>query len=147
MSRTFFDAEGVLIIALAVLVLLLLVAGAFFLIDAPGTDPDGQTVTQPVDTTPQTQRPPPLVSDSTLEFIYPGQDGRTVLDLLEQRHAVTLDSELLLFGAIVIAIDSFPSGPDQFWIYYRDSAEGDRSPDVCTTYPGETIRWVLRRRK
>jgi hypothetical protein len=78
---------------------------------------------------------------------YAGEDGKTVLELLKQDHRVQLDSELLLFGSIVLAIDTFRAGPDDYWIYYRDSLRGDRSPEVCTTHTGETIRWLLRSRK
>ena len=149
MSSPFLDREGMLIVALAALVLILLVAGAFVLWEVPGDSPSDMTPATPPDTATLSGdvRPPRVVSDTGLEFRYPGEDGKTVLELLKGEHEVVLDSELLLFGSIVLAIDSFVVAADQYWIYYRDSVRGDRSPEVCTTYSGETIRWVLRRRK
>jgi hypothetical protein len=138
-----------LIVALAALVLMLMVAGAFVLWESPQDSLSGVTPATPPDTAASggDVRPPRVVSDTGLEFRYPGEDGKTVLELLKGEHEVVLDSELLLFGSIVLAIDSFVVAADQYWIYYRDSTRGDRSPEVCTTYSGETIRWVLRRRK
>jgi hypothetical protein len=81
------------------------------------------------------------------EFHFAGEDGKTVLELLNRDHTVVLDSELLLFASIVLAIDSFAAASDEYWIFYRDSLRGDRSPEVCTTHHGETIRWVLESRK
>ena len=149
MSTPFLDREGMLIVALAALVLMLMVAGAFVLWESPQDSLSGVAPATPLDTAASggDVRPPRVVSDTGLEFRYPGEDGKTVLELLKGEHEVVLDSELLLFGSIVLAIDSFVVTADQYWIYYRDSTQGDRSPEVCTTYSGETIRWVLRRRK
>ena len=146
MSRTFLDREGLLILILAVAVMALLAAGAFVLWKSPDAPPVVTHDTKPPPVDGERTSPPPFVSDTTLEFEYPGQDGRTVLELLNEQHTVRLDSELLLFGSIVLAIDTFAAAPDQYWIYYRDSLRGDRSPEVCTTFAGETIRWVLTRR-
>jgi hypothetical protein len=139
----FLDREGLGIVLVAVLVVGLLAAGAYVLWNPPAEDPGGDATTG----TSAGSDPPLVIADSTMEFLYPGEEGRTVLELLKQDHVVALDSELLLFGSIVLQIDSFSAGPDQYWIYYRDTLRGDRSPEVCTTTAGETIRWVLTRRR
>ena len=139
----FLDREGIGIVLVAVLVVGLLAAGAYVLWNPPAEGPGGDTTTA----TSTGSVAPPVVADSTMEFLYLGEEGRTVLELLNRDHVVVLDSELLLFGSIVLQIDSFSAGADQYWIYYRDSLRGDRSPEVCTTLAGETIRWVLTRRR
>ena len=73
--------------------------------------------------------------------------GSSVLDLLKEDHRVRLDSELLLFGSIVLEIDSLVAAPDEYWVFYRDTTRGDRPPEACTTRTGETIRWVLKQRR
>ena len=144
MGQFFLDREGIAIILVGIVVVVLLGVAAFVLINVSGEP--GDSGVEGADVPDQTVIRP-LVLDSTLEFRYEGEEGRTVLELLERDHTVRLDSELLLFGSIVLAIDSFAAAPNEYWIYYRDSARGDRSPEVCTTYAGETIRWVLRRRR
>ena len=143
---TSLDREGLAIGVVAVLVVALLAAGAYVLFETPA--PADGSLDVAFDTS-RTARPPPApaVSDSTLEFAYPGEEGRTVLELLKREHEVRLDSELMLFGSIVLAIDTFVATQNQYWIYYRDSVRGDRSPEVCTTVTGETIHWVLTQRR
>lgn len=137
----FMDREGIAIVLVGVLIVGLLAAGAYVLWNPPAEDPPPDTAADTTITVPR------VVSDTTLEFRYVGEEGRTVLEQLKQHHEVVLDSELILFGSIVLQIDSFAAGPDQYWIYYRDSLRGDRSPEVCTTAAGEQIRWVLTRRR
>lgn len=136
------DREGLGLALLALLVIVFLAVGGWFLYHPPaGPEPAPPlTVTRlPKDTS--------AAATAPLEVSYPGRDGATVLDLLKERHSVLLDSELALFGAIVLRIDSLAAGPNQFWIFYRDSLRGDRSPDECTTHTGESIRWVLLERR
>jgi len=144
MAQLFLDREGMAIILVGILVVVLLGVAAFVLINLSGETPvSGELAPDTL----QEAVNRPLVLDSTLEFRYTGEDGKTVLELLKRDHQVTLDSELLLFGSIVLAIDSFTAAPNEYWIYYRDTVRGDRSPEVCTTLAGETIRWVLKRRR
>jgi hypothetical protein len=139
----FMDREGIAIVMVAVLVVGLLAAGAYVLWNPPTENPVVDSTTATATGT----EVRPVVADSTMEFVYPGEDGRTVLELLKRDHTVALDSELMLFGSIVLQIDSFAASPHQYWIYYRDSLRGDRSPEVCTTVAGESIHWVLTRRR
>jgi hypothetical protein len=149
MAQSFLDREGVLVVLVAVLALVLLVAAGYFLWHPPGVGRQGAALPPGPGTDTTTPPPtPPVQNPAAFPTIsYAGEDGRTVLELLKQDHQVQLDSELLLFGSIVLAIDSLRAGPGDYWIYYRDSLRGDRSPEVCTTYTGETIRWLLRSRK
>jgi hypothetical protein len=150
MAQSFLDREGVLILVVAVLALILLSAAGYFLWHPPEDGEQGSV--RPPEPGPGTDTavpPTPPVRDPATfpEVSYAGEDGKTVLELLKQDHQVQLDSELLLFGSIVLAIDTLKAGPGDYWIYYRDSLRGDRSPEVCTTHTGETIRWLLRSRK
>lgn len=139
------DREGLGLVAVAILVVILLAAGGWFLYNPPGR----------ADSTAEVQ-PPPVTSEAELspsprtgprEISYPGRDGATVLELLNESHRVRLDTELLLFGSIVLEIDSVAALPNEFWSFYRDSTRGDRSPERCTTRTGEVIRWVLTERR
>ena len=138
------DREGMGLVAVAVLAVIFLGVGAWFLYHPPQESaPPGSE--QQVAAAPRTT--PIAGTDFLVEISYPGRDGATVLDLLKEQHRVRLDSELALFGAIVLDIDSFAARPDEFWIFYRDSLRGDRPPDICTTRTGESIRWVLKARR
>lgn len=134
------DRESLGLTLLALLVIVFLAGGAWFLYHPPAPAVDSVTErTATPDTTAAPKGP--------REISYTGRDGATVLELLKERHQVKLDSELALFGAIVLKIDAVEAGPDEFWIFYRDTLRGDRSPDECTTYTGESIRWVLLERR
>lgn len=139
------DREGLALLVVAVLVVVFLVAGAWFLYHPPQSpSPPAADLAIP------TAGRPPVPSDRpevVTEIVYPGQDGVTVLDLLKEDHRVRLDSELLLFGSIVLEIDSLAARPDEYWVFYRDTTRGNRSPEACTTRTGELIRWVLKQRR
>ncbi len=151
MSQSFLDREGMLIVVVAIMMAALLAAGGYYLFNpVESTDTqiaDHVSNSTPADSAGSVTPEPESLLDPSMTFDYAGQDGMTVLGLLKAEHSVTLDSELLLFGSIVIAIDSFESGPGYFWVYYKDSLRGDRSPDVCTTQSDERIRWHLQKRK
>ena len=140
-----FDREGLGLLAVAATVVVLLVVGAWFLYHPPASTPP--TANSGSKEPPQLVTSIPDRSGKPSEISYPGQDGATVLDLLKAEHQVRLDSELMLFGSIVLQIDSQTARPDEFWAFYRDSLRGDKSPERCTTHTGETIHWVLRQRR
>ena len=152
MTGRFLDKEGALILSLGVLALVFLVLGGYFLFNPPAEPPgvpavidrgdDSPTVSPPVD-----PADTPMAIRAPREVVMVGQDGRTVLDLLSESHTVAVDTELLLFGSIVLAIDSVQAESGEYWIYYRDTIPGDRPPEACTTRSGETIRWVLKQRR
>jgi len=152
MTGRFLDREGALILGLGLLALTFLALGGYFLFNPPGqpqvVEPGASPVRDrfaappayvPADT--------PMAIRAPRELTMAGEDGRTVLDLLTETHTVVVDTELLLFGSIVLAIDSVHAESDEYWIYYRDTIPGDRPPEACTTHAGETIRWVLKRRR
>ena len=136
------DKEGLGLALLALLVIVFLAVGGWFLYHPPA-DPAPSPSLNVTPLPEQSSNP----GSGPAEVSYPGRDGATVLELLKERHTVLLDSELALFGAIVLQIDGQAALPNQFWIYYRDSLRGDRSPDECTTRTGESIRWVLNERR
>lgn len=139
------DRESLALAGVAALALVLLALGGWFLYHPPGpVDPSSAVPVQPVPEEPQPAASPRV---EPREFSYSGRDGATVLELLNESHRVRLDTELLLFGSIVLEIDSVTAQPDEFWVFYRDSTRGDRSPERCTTRTGEVIRWVLTERR
>lgn len=147
MAQRFLDREGILIVLLSGLSLTFLVAAGITLWNPPADDAvpniptrvDSTPAEPVVDTTPASFQP--------TEFVLTGEAGTSVLDLLKRDHEVMLDSELLIFGSIVLAIDSVEAQPDEVWVYFRDTIPGNRSPEACTTLSGETIRWVLKQRR
>jgi len=154
MAARFLDRDGLFIVGLGAVALLSLAFGGYFLFNPPqvAERPGGETGTHPMaDTTHAVVQP--QSSDTATgvrlvpEVLVPGEDGRTVLDLLEASHKVEIDTELLVFGSIVLAIDSVHAGPSEYWVYYRDSLPGVRPPEACTTQTGETIRWILKHRR
>ena len=148
MSQSFLDREGLLILVVAVMMVALLAAGGYYLFNpVESTDTEHADRESDPASAESEMLEPETVVDPSVTFDYAGQDGMTVLGLLNANYAVTLDSELALFGSIVLAIDSFECGPDYFWVYYKDSLRGDRSPDVCTTQSDEQIHWLLQKRK
>jgi hypothetical protein len=150
MSQSFLDREGVLIVVVALVTLGLLGAGGYYLLNPPESSvtPDpGELPNAATDVTTASSFGTAWRIDTSAVFEYPGQDGWTVLDLLKADHSVMLDSELMLFGTIVLSIDSFEAGPGHYWLYYRDSVRGDRPAAACTTHSAEQIRWVLQKRK
>jgi hypothetical protein len=148
MPQRFLDREGILIVSLAGLSMILIVAAGVFLWAPPGGDlRAGSDSAGREEAMPSTASSQSVDHEDVAVIEYPGEAGSTVLDLLKREHAIALDTELLLFGSIVLTIDSFTAGPNELWTFYRDGIPGDRSPDECTTFTGETIRWVLRSRK
>jgi len=152
MAQRFLDREGILIVLLAVLSLAFLVSAGIFLWNPPREEPVvsiPETATEPTPTAPPTtvDTTPSVPPGIRAEIAYPGEEGVSVLDLLKRDHTVKLDSELLLFGSIVLAIDGIEAKSDEVWLFYRDSIPGDRSPDVCITHDDEDIRWVLKHRR
>lgn len=139
------DREGLALVVVAVLVVVFLAAGAWFLYHPPPPAQSSSQTSPPVDAQPAVS--PATRPDVVAEIVYPGRDGSSVLDLLKEEHRVRLDSELLLFGSIVLEIDSLAAASDEYWVFYRDTTRGDRPPEACTTRTGETIRWVLKQRR
>lgn len=136
------DREGLGLALLALLVIVFLAVGGWFLYHPPSdSKPAPELKVSPLPGDSATGRTEPV------EIGYEGRDGATVLELLKEHHTVRLDSELALFGAIVLDIDSTSAGPNEFWIFYRGTERGDRPPDECTTRTGEYIRWVLLERR
>jgi hypothetical protein len=154
MAARFLDREGLFIIALGGVALVTLVLAGYFLFNPPQVRPpsgnDSGGAAHPESTAVAIVAP---ANDSLArpheshEVLVPGKDGHTVLELLEAEHQVQIDTELLVFGSIILAIDSIRAAPDEYWVYYRDSMPGDRPPEACTTSTGETIRWELKRRR
>jgi hypothetical protein len=155
MSTRFLDREGLFIVALGGVALLTLALAGYFLFNPPEASvtvsvpvANSSAAVSPTPSSPAGEatgdgRPAAILS----EVLVPGEDGRTALELLEATHRVQIDSDLQVFGSIVLAIDSVRAAPDEYWVYYRDSVPGDRPPEACTTATGETIRWILKRRR
>jgi hypothetical protein len=152
MTGRFLDREGALILGLGLLALTFLALGGYFLFNPPGQPqverPGYGPIQDSLNASPAyLSADTPAAVRAPRELTMAGEDGWTVLDLLAQTHTVVVDTELLLFGSIVLAIDSVHAESDEYWIYYRDTIPGDRPPEACTTRTGETIRWVLKRRR
>ncbi len=70
---------------------------------------------------------------------YPGEAGKTVLELLQRDHQVaTVDSSL---GAYVKTIDGIDGTGNAAWIYYINGATGVEGADKAVTTGDQTIEW------
>jgi hypothetical protein len=70
---------------------------------------------------------------------YDGQEGKTVLELLQAGHTVkTVDSS---YGTYVQSIDGVSSSDNSAWLYYVNNQPGLDAADKTTTHDGEKIEW------
>ncbi len=70
---------------------------------------------------------------------YQGEDGKTVLELLQRNHRVeTKDSS---FGTFVTAVDGVSQTDNSFWLYYVDGKAGEAAADKTTTQNNQTVEW------
>ena len=68
-----------------------------------------------------------------------GQDGKTVLELLKEKHQVeTTDSE---YGVVVTSIDGTKQTDSAIWIYYIDGTPMGESADKATTKTGQSVEY------
>jgi hypothetical protein len=73
---------------------------------------------------------------------YPGQDGRTALDILKANHNVVVED----FGGVgefVKAIDGVVPDSSHFWAFYVDGQQAQVGADTYQTKSSETIEWKL----
>jgi uncharacterized protein YgiM (DUF1202 family) len=70
---------------------------------------------------------------------YKGQEGKTVLELLQAGHTVkTVDSS---YGTYVQSIDGTASGDNSAWLYYVNDQPGLDAADKTTTHDTDSIEW------
>lgn len=72
---------------------------------------------------------------------YQGQNGKTVLELLQKDHQVEI--ETVDYGAFVKSIDGTSNTQAAFWRYYLNGQTGDTSPDKKMTTDTDSIEWRL----
>lgn len=70
---------------------------------------------------------------------YQGEDGKTVLELLQRDHQV--EAQDTSFGAFVSSVDGVPSTENAIWLYYIDGQQGVTPANETTTQAGQTIEW------
>ncbi|SKC72865.1 DUF4430 domain-containing protein [Krasilnikoviella flava] len=87
--------------------------------------------------------PTEQVAESLSKFSYPGEDGRTALELLEQHDP---DAQVQGKGenAYVTAIGGREADPEtEFWGLYVDDEMAQVGAGSLETKDGETITWKL----
>jgi hypothetical protein len=78
-------------------------------------------------------------STVTKTITYKGEDGKTVIELLERDHRVEKrDSE---YGTFVTTIDGIAQTDNSFWLYYIDGQAATVAGDKAVTKNGQTIEW------
>jgi hypothetical protein len=120
-------------IVIAVVILLLGVAYGFLSnkADAPTTD----TNAQQSESAAEQQVPATFVR-------YPGQDGRTALDLLKASHRVETQS-FGDMGEFVQAIDGLASDGSHFWAFYLNGSQATVGAGSYVTKSSDSIEWRL----
>lgn len=69
---------------------------------------------------------------------YAGQDGKNVLELLQQNHSVDVSAQ-----GFVNAIDGHKPGDHEFWAYYVDGVQAAVGAKDYQSKTNETIVWKL----
>jgi len=76
---------------------------------------------------------------TTKTISYKGEDGKTVLELLQKNHKV--DVRQSDYGAVVNSIDGTGQTDSAIWLYYIDGTPAAQAADKATTKTGQTIEW------
>ncbi len=115
--------------AVTVIVTLLVLIGL-------GVAADNYNAKHPGTTGTQTQS---QAQNQTASISYSGQDGKTVLELLQGNHKVeTKDSS---YGTFVTSIDGKAGTDNAAWIYYVDGKQGTVGANEAQTTHEQTIEW------
>jgi hypothetical protein len=70
---------------------------------------------------------------------YNGEDGKTVLELLERNHKV--EKQDTPYGVFVRSIDGVTQTENSVWLPYVDGQALSESADKAQTSNGQTINW------
>lgn len=89
-----------------------------------------------------TQSPTPTSSPTALATIdYPGQTGKTALELLNASHQVKSQTSSL--GVLVQSIDGHASDNNHYWLFYINGVAATVGADQYQTKDGQQIEWRL----
>ena len=78
-------------------------------------------------------------------IVYPGQDGKTVLEVLEE-HAETVETEGSGSELLVTSINGISGGTEgRYWLYYVNEKAGLIAASRMTTVEGDSIEWLFAR--
>lgn len=81
------------------------------------------------------------VSEDGATISYPGEDGKTALQLLKEKtHVNTKDSS---FGEYVTAINGDDGGGSQYWLFYVNDAAATVGAGDYVTNSGDNVEWRL----
>lgn len=76
------------------------------------------------------------------EFSYPGQEGRTALELLKENYAV--ETENFSFGEMVTTIDGIAADQSHFWAFYVNGEMAVVGAGEYQSDGSETFEWRLK---
>lgn len=78
-------------------------------------------------------------------IVYAGEDGKTVLELLQER-AESVVTEGLGDELLVTAINGIQGGVEgRYWLYYVNEVAGLIAASRMTTVEGDSIEWLFAR--
>ncbi|MCI0404520.1 MAG: DUF4430 domain-containing protein [candidate division Zixibacteria bacterium] len=83
--------------------------------------------------------PPSGQLDSALVVRYYGADGKTALELLEEKHPI--EKKTSSAGSFVEAIDGVKNREGRFWLYYVNGKKPEVASDRYFTTAQDTIEW------
>ena len=81
----------------------------------------------------------PATKSQVQTITYKGEEGKTVLELLQRSHKVEVQSGS--FGTFVTSINGVAQTDNSAWLYYVDGNAGEVSSDKAVTNSGQTIEW------
>lgn len=113
-------------ILITILVVLLVGVGMWWYVNTPKT----ATTNAPVNTNTASEGP-----TLPTTITYQGQDGKNVLELLQQNHDV-IESRGFVQG-----IDGRVGSKTSYWLWYVNGKEGPVGAQDYVTKSGETIEW------
>ena len=77
----------------------------------------------------------------TTTIVYPGQDGKTALELLKANHRV--DTKHYSYGDMVTGIDGITPDSSHFWAFYINDQISQVGASSYVTKSSDTIKWQI----
>ncbi len=85
----------------------------------------------------------PGQGSSTDLIQYPGQSGKTALDLLKAKYPGKVETKQSSFGEFVEGINGVKADSKHFWAFYINGEFANIGAGSYATKEGETLSWKL----
>lgn len=81
------------------------------------------------------------VTQQSTDISYQGQEGRTALELLKEKHKV--ETKSFDFGEMVVGIDGRVATDNEFWAFYINGNPAQVGAGDYQTKDSDSITWKL----